>query len=156
RWVPQMPNTVWTLLVGLLLGMVAARLRVSPVIVQPIALLLGAATVVLVVQTYAEGVTIAERISDLQSRMNDWYQIVRDGDISNDHLPFIVLVHAICLLTAYLGAFSIYRWHNPWVAVLPASIVILANIGFLVGQPSAAFIAFLFGAILLVSRMHIQ
>jgi hypothetical protein len=88
--------------------------------------------------------------------MHEWFDIVRAGDISNDNLPFVTLVHGVCFLSAYLAAWSIYRWHNAWIAVLPAGVVLLTNISGLRGQPSGAFVVFLFGAILLVGRIHLQ
>jgi hypothetical protein len=155
-WVRDMPAVVPTALGGLLIGMVAARVRFPSAAIHPIAVALGAILVILVVQTYAEGATIADRLEDFRIRMHEWYIVVREGDISNDNLPFITLVHSVMWLSAYVAAWSIYRWHSPWLAVIPGGAVILANIAFLDGQPSAAFVAFLFGALWLISRMHLQ
>ncbi|MEX1103632.1 MAG: hypothetical protein WED87_05260 [Dehalococcoidia bacterium] len=155
-WVRDMPPGVPTAMGGLLIGMVAARIRFPSAAIHPIAVLLGALLVILVVQTYAEGATLADRLEDFRIRMHEWYVVVREGDISNDNLPFITLVHSVMWLSAYVAAWSIYRWHSPWLAVVPGGAVILANIAFLDGQPSAAFVAFLFGALWLISRMHLQ
>jgi transglutaminase-like putative cysteine protease len=156
NWVNDMPPVVPTALGGLLTGMVAARIRFPSAAIHPAAVLLGAVLVVLVVQTYAEGATLADRLEDFRVRMHEWYVVVRDGDVSNDNLPFITLVHSVMWLSAYIAAWSIYRWHSPWLAVIPGGAVILANIAFLDGQPSAAFVAFLFGALWLIARMHLQ
>lgn len=156
HWVTEMPPVVPTAMGGLLIGMVAARIRFPSAAIHPLAVLLGAVLVVLVVQTYAEGVTLTDRLQDFRARMHEWYVVVREGDISNDNLPFITLVHSVMWLSAYIAAWSIYRWHSPWLAVIPGGAVILANIAFLDGQPSAAFVAFLFGALWLIARMHLQ
>jgi hypothetical protein len=92
----------------LLIGMVAARIRFPSAAIHPVAVLLGAALVVLVVQTYAEGATLTDRLHDFRVRMHEWYVVVRDGDISNDNLPFITLVHSVMWLSAYIAAWSIY------------------------------------------------
>ena len=68
----------------------------------------------------------------------------------------MTLVHGITFLAAYVASWSLFRWHNAWLAIVPGGIVLLANISFLDGQPSAAFIVFLFGAIILIARMHLQ
>jgi transglutaminase-like putative cysteine protease len=156
NWVRNMPGLVPTAMFGLLIGMIAARIRFPAVGIHPVALALGAVIVVLTVQSYADGVTVGERLGDFRMRMHEWFDIVRAGDISNDNLPFVTLVHGVCFLSAYLAAWSIYRWHNAWIAVLPGGVVLLTNISFLRGQPSGAFVVFLFGAILLVGRMHLQ
>jgi transglutaminase-like putative cysteine protease/uncharacterized membrane protein YecN with MAPEG domain len=156
HWVREMPSLVPTALAGLLIGMIGARLKAHAVVIHPVALILGFCVVVLVVQTYADGPALSDRLNDFRFRMHEWFDVVRAGDISNDNLPFVTLVHSICFLCAYLASWSIYRWRNAWVAVIPAGIVLLANISFLRGQPSGAFVVFLFGAILLIGRLHLQ
>ena len=37
------------------------------------------------------------------------------GGISNDNLPFVVLVVGVTYLTAYLAAWSLFRWYNAWI-----------------------------------------
>ena len=156
NWVKNMPSLVPAALSGLLIGMVGARIKTKAVVIHPVALILGLAIVALVVQTYADGATVAERLVDFRVRMREWVDVVRAGDISNDNLPFVTLVQGICFLAAYLAAWSIYRWRNPWLAIIPGGFVLLANISFLKGQPSGAFIVFLFGAIILIARLHLQ
>ncbi|MGE5594689.1 MAG: transglutaminase-like domain-containing protein, partial [Hyphomicrobiales bacterium] len=155
-WVRNFPALVPTAICALLIGMVAARVRLPGIIVHPVAIVLGAVVVVLAVQGYADGATLAERLDDFQARMYEWYQVVKANDISNDNLPFVTLVHSVSFLAVYIGSFAIYKWHNPWIALFPAAVVLLANISFLDGHPSGAFVVFLFGAILLVSRLHLQ
>ena len=156
NWVKNMPAFVPTAMLALLIGMVAARVRLPAAAIHPIALTVGAVVVVLVAQTYADGATLQERLADFRLRMGEWFDVVRSGDISNDNLPFVTLVQSVCFLSAYMAAWSLYRWRNAWVAVVPAAIVLLVNISFQRGHPSAAFITFLFGAVLLVGRVHIQ
>lgn len=156
HWVRNMPALVPTAVAGLLIGMIAARTRTKALFIHPVALVLGIAVVVLVVQTYADGATIADRIADFRMRMREWIDVVRSGDISNDNLPFVTLVHSVTFLCSYLAAWSIYRWRNPWIAIIPGGMVLLANISFMKGQPSGAFIVFLFGAMVLVARLHLQ
>ncbi len=156
NWVRRMPAFVPTTLAGLLIGMVSARIRYYAAVIHPVALLLGLVVVVLATQTFADGVTLAERLSDYRIRMVDWYHIVRAGDISNDNLPFVFLVHALIFLATYFAAWCLFRWRNAWLAVIPSGIILLTNISFLRGKPSEAFVIFLFGAIILIARLHLQ
>lgn len=156
NWVREMPPIVPTALAGLLIGMVGARLRFNALAIHPAALILGIIIVALMVQNYADGATVFERLADARTRMKDWFDVVRAGDISNDNLPFVTLVHSVTFLATYLASYAIYRWHNPWVAILPGGIVLLANIALQKGQPTGAFLFFLFGAILLIARLHLQ
>ncbi len=156
HWVRNMPALVPTALAGLLIGMIAARIKLNAALLHPVAIALGVVVVALVVQSYADGATIAERLGDFRARMREWFDVVVAGDISNDNLPFVTLVHSLCFLCAYLASWSIYRWRNPWLAVIPGGMVLLANVSFLKGQPSTAVIFFLFGAVLLIARLHLQ
>jgi transglutaminase-like putative cysteine protease len=156
NWVRDMPPIVPTTLIALLVGMIAARTRVTGLVVHPVAIAIGVFVVAMMVQSYADGATVFDRLADFRTRMKDWWDVVRAGDISNDNLPFVTLVHAVSFLAAYLGAYAIYRWHNPWLAVLPGGIVLLANIGLQKGQPTGPFVVFLFGAMLLTARLYLQ
>ena len=156
HWVKRMPSMIPTVMFGLLIGLVAARTKLPAVIVHPLGTVFGAVVVALVVQQYADGLTLSERLADFRIRMNEWYQVVRAGDISNDNLPFITLVNTLGFLSTYIAAWAIYRWHNSWLAIVPGGVVLLANISFQKGQPSGAFVVFLFGAVLLVARLHLQ
>jgi len=156
HWIEDMPPLVPTALAALVIGLVAARIRAPGLLILPVVLLLGAAVVVLASQPYAEGVTLAERFSDFRFRMAEWWQVVWAGDISNDNLPFVTSVQTVTFAYCLLAAWSIYRWRNAWVAIIPAGFVLLSNISFMKGHPSGAFVAYLFGSLLLVSRLHLQ
>lgn len=156
HWVNNMPALVPTALMGLLVGMIAARIRFPAAGIHPFAIAIGVVVVVLAAQSYADGASLADRLGDFRIRMQEWWDVVRSGDISNDNLPFVTLVHSATFLAAYTAAWAIYRWHNAWVAVVPGGVILLANISFLKGQPSGAFVVFLFGAIVLIARLHLQ
>ncbi len=156
EWVARMPAVVPTAMAGLVVGLFAARVRFSALAVHPVAFVIGLVVVVFAAQSFADGLTLSDRLADFQVRMSEWWAVVRANDISNDNLPFVTLVHAITFLAAYMASWSLYKWHNAWLAIVPGGIVLLANISFLNGQPSAAFIVFTFGAIILIARMHLQ
>jgi transglutaminase-like putative cysteine protease len=154
--VRNMPAMIPTALGAMILGLFAARIQFSQPIIHVGGLALGVLVVLLAVQGYADGATMQDRIVDIRIRMEEWFAIVRAGDISNDNLPFVLLVHSLTFLAAYFGTWATYRWHTPWVAVVPAGLFLLINISLLRGQPSTAFVFYLFGALLLVARMHLQ
>lgn len=156
NWVDNMPPLIPTTIGGLVVGLIAARVRFPAYGIHPVALAVGAGVVLLSVQSYAEGATIADRLADVRIRLWEWYHVVRAGDVSNDNLPFVTAVHGLTFLAAYLAAWSIYRWHTPWLAVIPGGIGLAVNIATLDGRPSGPFLVFLFGALLLIARLHLQ
>ena len=156
HWVDDMPAFVPTAIAGLLIGMIAARIKYYAAVIHPVALAIGVAVVVLTAQSFADGATLSERLSDFRFRMEEWYHVVRAGDISNDNLPFVTLVHGLTFLATYFAAWCLFRWHNAWLAVIPSGVILLTNISFLKGKPSETFVVFLFGAIILIARLHLQ
>jgi transglutaminase-like putative cysteine protease len=88
-------------------------------------------------------------------RMYNWWAAVTQNGISNDQLPVIVLVLVIMWLGAFASSWAIFRWRQAWLGLLPGGIVLMWNISFLPNQFSYAFVVFLFGAVLLVMRMHV-
>ncbi len=157
EWVDRMPALVPTVLVAMLTGLLAARIRVSSLLLHPfLGLAVGAAVVTLAAQSYADGATFADRLADVRYRMEEWYHVVVSGDISTDNLPFVILVHAATYAAVYLGTWVTFRWHNPWPALIPAGVVLLLNISLVRGQPSTPFFFFLVGGLLLISRLYLQ
>lgn len=154
--VRNMPPMVPTAGAGLIVGLFVARLRMSQWLTHPAAIAIGALVVVMAAQGYADGESLADRLADFRLRMVEWYNIVRAGDVSNDNLPFVTLVHALTFLSAYAGTWAIFRWHNAWLAILPAGALLLITISLREGQPSTAFVFFLFGALFLLARLHLQ
>ena len=153
-WVPEMPSLYSVSFLGLGLGLVMARARLHEAIAHFIAIAVGVVGVSLSATSTIEGTT-SDRISELGDRMWFWLDAVYSGGISNDNLPFVVLVVGLTYLTAYLAAWSIFRWYNAWVALIPGGLALLTNISYLPGQKSAALLIYLFCAILLVARMNL-
>ena len=156
RWVPGMPAVVPTMVSGLVIGLVAARLRFPSPVIHLAALALGLAVVAFMTQQYADGANVADRLADTRLRLVDWWHVVRANEISNDRLPFVAIVQAVSFLAAYLATYVIYRWNNPWLAILPGGVVLLANVALQKGEPTAALLVFLFGAMFLIARSHLQ
>lgn len=97
---------------------------------------------------------VVARWSELWLRVGEWLRALVEGGISNDPLPFVLMLTFGLWLMGYLVTWSIFRWRNAWLALLIGGFALLTNISYLPGQPSEAFIIFLFTAILLVSRIH--
>ena len=155
-WVRDFPSLAPTLIGGLIIGLLAARTRGAELLVQPIALLLGVIVITLAVQEYADGASLVDRVADIRIRMQEWWGVVRARDVSNDNLPFVLLVHGLGFLGAYMAAWAIFRWRNIWLSVVPAGIGLLVIIATTDGQPSIAFLLFSIGSLLLIARLHLQ
>ncbi|HUS82543.1 MAG TPA: transglutaminase domain-containing protein [Dehalococcoidia bacterium] len=153
-WVEGVPSLHPIALFGLALGYVLARLPWRAIFLYPLALLLGASGLLVQVLAVTPGDNLKERYGEMVLRMRLWLDALTGGGISSDALPVIVLLLVLTWLTAWFLAWSIFRWNNPWIGLVPGGLALLMNISYLPGQSSPAFAVFVIAAILLVSRTH--
>lgn len=179
-WVDEMPDLTVAAWAGMLIGVLLARLHTSAgwfaydparsaVLSRvrwsawwlfPAGLALGAvASVAMVMHTMELGDPLAmgveARWSELWARLKDWGEALIFGGVSSDPMPFVLLMVFVTWIVPYLAGWAVFRWRNPWLALVPAGVGILTNISYLPGQPSIAFILFLFAAILLFTRLQL-
>ncbi|MDZ4277916.1 MAG: hypothetical protein U1B78_02130, partial [Dehalococcoidia bacterium] len=132
-----------------------ARLSWREPFVHLLALPAGAAASLGMILSAVSGSSPVARYEALEARMGDWFHAAATGGISDDGLPVIVLVVPLAWLAAYASSWAAFRWRNAWLALVPGGGALLANISLLPGQFSFAFVVFLLGGTLLVTRMHL-
>lgn len=158
-WVPEMPNLSNVAALSLIGGWVLARTRYSAWLLHIPGIALGFSFALFEVMSsirLATGApdTLTQRAQDLWQRNAEWFAALRAGSFSTDPIPFVLMVVIATWALAYLAAWAVARWRNPWLALMPGAIALLTNISYLPGQPSAELIVFLFAAILLFARLH--
>jgi transglutaminase-like putative cysteine protease len=156
HWVDGMPSLTFVSLIGICAGLALSRIRWPEPVLDLIALLLGAPLVVAMSIMYMHPASFSTGIVQFWQRFGQWIYLVRTGGISNDVMPFITMVLALTWIAAFLSSWSIFRWHNAWLALIPGGVGLLTNISYLPGQFSVDFVVFLFGAMLLVMRSHLR
>ena len=155
-WVDHMPPLYPIALLGLLMGALFSRVRWPEGFIHLIALPVGAAGILGQLIGIMSGATPWDRYEQLHERMGAWFNIAFTGGISNDDLPFILLVVSLCWLTSYWSSWAVFRWRNAWLALLPAGGALTANFAFQTAQFSYAFVIFLLGGALLLTRLHLM
>jgi transglutaminase-like putative cysteine protease len=155
RWVQDMPSLTGLSFIALCAGLLLARVRAPEVILHVLALVLGALVVLWLTLHFIDGETLRVSLAQFKHRWAAWIGAVRHNEPTSDNMPFVVLVLGFTWITAYLASWSIFRWRNAWVALIPGGIGLLTNISYLPGQHSFEFIIFLFGGMLLVMRVHL-
>jgi transglutaminase-like putative cysteine protease len=155
-WVNDMPSLYPIGFAGLLAGYALARVRLPEVLLHPVALLAGAALIYVQLIAIVPGGSVSERTWEIADRMRAWWTAFTQGGISSDTLPFIVMVLMVLWAGAYLSSWAIFRWRNAWLGLIPGGTVLMWNISFIPGQFSWAFVVFIFGAVLLLMRVHLS
>jgi transglutaminase-like putative cysteine protease len=155
NWVDDMPSLYPIGFAGLVMGYALSRVRWNELVLHGVALLGGATLIYLQLIAIVPGGSISDRTDGLLDRMYTWWSAATQDGISNDSLPFIVMVLTMVWLGSYLSAWSVFRWRNAWVALIPGGTALMWNISFIPGQFSYAIVVFIFGAVLLLMRLHV-
>lgn len=154
-WVSEMPSLYPIGFFGLGLGIFLSHVkRVPDLTLHLIGLVAGIVAVAVVVGRQLEG-KFYDRGWEILDRLYVWGDTIWTGGISNDNLPFVVLVVVATYLTAYIAAWSIFRWYNAWLALVPGGIALLTNISYLPGQRGLPLFIYLFCSILLLARVNL-
>lgn len=160
-WVAEMPRLTVAALVGLVSGWILGRTKAPAYLLHLVGIAIGLAAVVgMVMHTLRLANPLLDhgvgaRWSELWERVGIWFEQLVSGDVSTDPLPFVLLVVFAAWALAYIAAWAVVRWKNPWLALAPGGVALLTNISYLPGQPSFEFIVFLFAGILLFARLHL-
>ena len=155
-WVDQMPSLYPLAFFGMLMAAMLARVRWPEALIHLLALPVGAAASLATILSIVPGATPWARYEELQERMGAWFNVAFNGGISNDELPFVVLVVPLAWIAAYLSSWAVFRWQNVWLALIPAGFLLLSNVSYLSDQFSFSVLVFLLAGALLVTRLHLM
>ena len=155
NWVNGMPSLYPIGFSALVVGYAMSRVRLPELLLHAITLLVGATLLFAQILAIIPGRTPFARTDHLLDRMHHWWSAVTQNGISGDTLPLIVLMLVLTWLGAYISSWAIFRWRNAWLGLVPGGIALMWNISFIPGQFSYAFVVFVFGAVLLIMRLHV-
>ncbi|MSP78171.1 MAG: DUF4129 domain-containing protein [Dehalococcoidia bacterium] len=141
---------VWSSLFGLALS----RIRIHGVLLIVLSLIVGAVLVYWQSTLLADGSTFLARVTDFNQRIVLWWSAVVEGGISPDLLPFGLIIAAFTWLTGFFTAWSVFRFHNVWGAVIPTATGLVANLSYLPDSYYPFLFLYFFCAALLLVRMH--
>ncbi|HET8943494.1 MAG TPA: hypothetical protein VFO59_01805, partial [Dehalococcoidia bacterium] len=158
-WSTQMPALTLVSVLAAVSALVLCRSRIPAVLAWAASLSTGAAIVFWQTLVMVGPGSIGQRLDNLYFRFDAWFYAAFHDGVSNDSLPFHVLVLAITWLGVFLFAWSVFRWHNAWIGLIPGGIALFIDLAFVgdsLGGP--ALLYYLFGFLLimrtnLVSRM---
>ena len=155
NWVRRMPSLIGLSFAALLTGLGLARIRAPEVVLHVLSLFIGVALIMWLTMRFVDAGSLTASFAEWKDRWAQWIHEVRNSEPVTDNMPFVMFVLAFTWIAAYLSAWSIFRWRNAWLALVPAGIGLLTNISYLPGQHAAEFIIFLAGAMLLVMRVFL-
>lgn len=155
KWVDGLMSTMYVALAALLFGALVARLRLNGAVALALAIIVGTAFAALMVSAYVgapPGATWNEKMVLIEDRLDQWLVRILSGGIGTDNFVFLCVMNAIAWYLGYVSAWSVFRHHQPWGAILPAGVGLLANLFYAPPQSGLYLMMFLLATLLLLVR----
>jgi transglutaminase-like putative cysteine protease len=153
-WVESMPSLALMGFLGLLCALLLARSAIPAILSHLLSIVFGGLAILWQVLSTVPGDDWFARWDAFYTRMQHWFDVAAHGGISNDTLPFVVLVVGLAWLCAYAFGWSVFRWQNPWLGLLPGGAALFANFTFS-DQLGILAVLYLGGALLLIMRVSL-
>lgn len=158
HWVDPMPRLWLVGILALFVGMWLGKVR-GPLLLQLswhlAALALGAGIVLMETAGTLSGAGLGEKLNELFARLDGWLGAVGSQGISNDRLPFALMLAGGAWLMAFFSSWFTFRFQWGWPAVILPTIGLLTNQSYLPNSryPLPLLFLLLF-SILFMSRLH--
>ncbi|MEX0800939.1 MAG: transglutaminase domain-containing protein [Dehalococcoidia bacterium] len=155
-WSSEMPSLTLVGVLALLFAFGLARTSVHGLAAWALMALTGAA--VTLWQTYVmvgPGGPEA-RLDAIHFRFQRWFDLAFSGGISNDSLPFNVIVVGVTWLGVFAFGWAVYRWHNGWLGLIPGGLALFLNLAFINDAIPFAVFMFVLCGFLLVMRTNLM
>ncbi|MEE8347682.1 MAG: transglutaminase domain-containing protein, partial [Dehalococcoidia bacterium] len=160
-WSRDMPAVTLVGVLALVFAMFLARSPLHVLLAWPLALFAGASVTFWQTLEMVGPGDLEQRIDAIYFRFDTWFYLAFTGGISNDSLPFNVMVVGLTWLGVFLFGWSLYRWHNAWLGLIPGGVALFMSLLFVNDPlPLSVFLFVLLGFMLvmrtsLMARMRL-
>ncbi|MEC9140525.1 MAG: transglutaminase domain-containing protein [Chloroflexota bacterium] len=150
----ESPSLYSIVVMGVAMGLAAAKLPGQPIRWNIGAIVLGGGFVYWQVSTITEATGFLEHIQVLNNRLNEWGQIASEGGISTDTIPFALILASLAWIIGYTSAWATFKKRNIWLAVLPSGVAMFSNLSYLPEEFGPQVFLYMALAMLLIAGIH--
>lgn len=154
-WRENMPPLTTVSVVAVVIGTLLARSRLGAFLAGPLAILTGAAVVGWQTLVMAGPGTFEERATNVYDRFSAWLNIISTNTVTNDPLPFNVLILSLTWLGVILFVWSVFRWHNAWIGLIPGGVALFLDLTLVGDNLSGAIGLYMLFGFLLVMQTNL-
>jgi transglutaminase-like putative cysteine protease len=155
-WSEQMPAITLVAVIAAVTAMLMARAGASMLLAWPAGVVAGAAVVLWQTLVMVGPGTLQQRLDAVYWRFEWWLEQAFSGGVSNDPLPFNVLVLGLTWLAIFLFGWSVFRWHNAWLGLVPGGFLLFIDLAFVGDSLGGATLLFLLFGFLLLMRTNLM
>jgi transglutaminase-like putative cysteine protease len=155
-WSEDMPPITLVSVIAVGGAFLIAQTRLTAWLAWPMAVLLGALVTFWQTLEMVGPGNLEQRVDAIYVRFSDWYHLATTGGISFDSLPRDVLTLGLTWLGVFLFGWSVYRWHNAWIGLIPGGIALFVDLVFIGDDLSGIVLLYLLFGFLLVMRTNLM
>lgn len=149
-WVAELDSAPRLALVGLVVGLIAARARLSGLLVHSLGLIVGFEANLVYFARLMDAPDWQAQLNLLGGRVNAWLEAAASGGASNDTLMFALTMSALAYVLGYFSAWLVFRSHAAWLAIVPNGATVLLNLSFASPDLMPYFFVYLIASLLLL------
>jgi hypothetical protein len=154
-WSRNMPPLTTVAVISVVVSMLLARSRISMFVAWPISILVGAAVVFWQTLSMAGPGTLQQRLDSVYYRFEAWFDVVFSDRVTNDSLPFNVLVLAVTWLGVFIFGWAVYRWHNAWLGLIPGGVALFLDLVLVGDKLTGSIVLYMLFGFLLIMQTNL-
>lgn len=154
-WI-ELPYLLHLSLLALALGLILAKSRVVAWASHSLSLVLGAIAALVVGATTILVDDWSDKVGMLMHRLKVWWDIAREGGVTRDNLPLMLLLLFVVWLLSYLSMWLLVRSRFRWLAVAPSALWILINARYIPPTTALYYGLYLLTVALLVTDAQLK
>jgi len=155
-WSEDMPPITLVSFLSVISALLIAQTRLTAWLAWPLAALLGVLVTLWQTLEMVGPGNLEQRVEQIYFRFRDWYELATSGGVSNDSLPFDVLVLGLTWLGVFLFGWSVYRWHNAWIGLIPGGVALFVDLVFVGDELGGVVLLYMLFGFLLVMRTNLM
>ena len=153
QWSPGLEQLFPVVILAVSAGTVVARSNFRELFGAIYSVIVGSAAILFSLARLAPAdLTGQERIYHILRRTWTWFQAAFSPQPLADNLAFVLMLAVLLWVLAFSAAWSYFREHHKWQAILPTGLAMLVNLYYAPARLNTYFVLYLFCAILLVVR----
>jgi len=155
-WSDRMPPITLVSVLAIVASLLIARSGLSIFAAWPLAVLTGALVVFWQTLEMVGPGDFEQRLDAIYLRFETWFDLAFHGGVSNDSLPFNVLVLGLTWLGVFIFGWSVYRWQNAWLGLIPGGLTLFLDMALVGDNLEGSVLLYMLFGFLVVMRTNLM
>jgi len=155
-WSDNMPPITLVSVAAVVASLLIARSGLSIYMAWPLAVLTGALVIFWQTLELVGPGNLEQRLDAIYFRFQTWFDLAVHNGVSNDSLPFNVLVLSLTWLGVFLFGWSVYRWQNAWIGLIPGGVTLFLDMALVGDDLAGSVLLYMLFGFLLVMRTNLM